>query len=288
MKILTMKLTINTSKIIFGLVIFLGILVFPNLTKATTFTFNYTWTGDEIDQPALPTCDATPRAEGGYSVTCDHEDGTKIYKININGTVSTCDIEKVTARVDNPEGLTISYGPSSCPLTFSLQNPIGEGTVTVTGTGFVVPGGTSEPKCAGGTRTQLVCTPAGGWEKTTCPYDASTGPHGDYFICPFVSDLQAVFSRELDPQVTVYGKDNDGAEHTDSMTVQKATSGEKNVEIYWTSWDVTECNCTWTGGGGSCGTGISPRLNEFVFADSPFSNGGFSLTSDTTFTVKCD
>ena len=112
-----MKLTINTSKIIFGLVILFGILTFPNLTKATTFTFNYTWTEDEIDQPSLPYCDATPHPESGYSVSCDHEDGTEIYKININGTISGCTGEKVTARVDNPEGLTISYGPSSCPLT---------------------------------------------------------------------------------------------------------------------------------------------------------------------------
>lgn len=288
MKILTMKLTINTSKIIFGLVIFLGILVFPNLTKATTFTFNYTWTGDEIDQPALPTCDATPRSEGGYSVTCDHEDGTDIYKININGTISGCTGEKVTARIDNPEGLTISYGPSSCPLTLSLKNPIGEGSVRVTGTGSVVPSGTSEPKCAGGTRTQLVCTPAGGWEKTTCPYDASTGPHGDYFICPFELNLQAVFSRELDPWVRVYGDDIIRGENkqTVQMTVPYPTEGQDNADIYWETEDVTRCKCT-SIVEGDCtplsGTTYSTFPGERITAkDSPY-----SLTSDKTFLVEC-
>lgn len=292
MKILTMKLTINTSKIIFGLVILFGILTFPNLTKATTFTFNYTWTGDEIDQPALPTCDATPRAEGGYSVSCDHEDGTEIYKININGTISGCTGEKVTARVDNPEGLTISYGPSSCPLTFPLENPIGEGTVRVTGTGFVVPSGDSEPKCAGGTQTRLVCSPSEGWETTTCPYDASLGLNADYFICPFVSNLQAVFSKELDPQVHVYGDDiiRNINKQTDSMTVLSPTSvGQENTKIYWTTEDVTSCTCTYNGVVGDCGEGISPFPTYAVFASgqSGLSEGEYSLTSDKTFTVDC-
>lgn len=155
-------------------------------------------------------------------------------------------------------------------------------------------GGEGQPQtgCSGGLKQYITCVPASGWEKDVCPHDialnnsSSADPH----YCQGSVSFELKFKENYvpHPEVTIYGKDNDGAEHTDSMTVQKATSGEKNVEIYWTSWDVTECNCTWTGGGGSCGTGISPRLNEFVFADSPFSNGGFSLTSDTTFTVKCD
>lgn len=272
-----MKLTINTSKIIFGLVILFGILTFPNLTKATTFTFNYTWTGDEIDQPALPTCDATPRAEGGYSVSCDHEDGTEIYKININGTISGCTGEKVTARVDNPEGLTISYGPSSCPLTFPLENPIGEGTVRVTGTGFVVPSGGSEPECAGGTQTKLVCDPSDGWETTTCPYDASLGLNADYFICPFVSNLQAVFSRELDPQVRIEGVD----EYSQVFTGQMTVSQNSPVIIRWYSKDVTSCTCTYNGVVGDCGTGFSTLENI------PYNAGSYSLTSSKKFTVDC-
>lgn len=275
-----MKLTINKNKIIFGLVILFGVLIFPSITRA----FSYSWTGNEADLPVNPSCEVTENGTGEfrYTVTCDHEEGTEIYKININGTTSSCDGKSVSYETNYLDNLPISYGPSRCHLTLSLNNPIGEGTVTVTVTGSVVPSGTSEPKCAGGTRTQLVCTPAGGWEKTTCPYDASTGPHGDYFICPFESDLQAVFSRELDPWVLVEGVDTrgDNKVYREQMTV----SQNSPFLIRWYSNDVTRCTCTYNGVNGDCGTGTSIDPSEAVYAND---GGSYKLTSDKTFLVEC-
>ena len=152
----------------------------------------------------------------------------------------------------------------------------------------ISPGGSGSanpPVCTGGLLTRINCVPGDGYVKDVCPHDQATMAEPHY--CQGGGTFNVEF-KEYRPEVTVFGKDNDGNEYTGSMTVQKATSGEKNVEIYWKSWDVTKCDCTWTGGGDGCGTGISLRPNESVFANGSFSNGGFSLTSDTTFTVKCD
>lgn len=152
----------------------------------------------------------------------------------------------------------------------------------------ISPGGSGSaypPVCTGGLLTRISCVPGDGYVKDVCPHDQATKAEPHY--CQGGGTFNVEF-KEYRPEVTVYGKDNDGVEHTGSMTVQSATNGEKNVEIYWKSWDVTKCDCTWTGGGDSCGTGISLRPNQFVFANGSFPNGGFSLTSDTTFTVKCD
>ena len=152
----------------------------------------------------------------------------------------------------------------------------------------ISPGGSGSaypPVCTGGLLTRISCVPGDDYVKDVCPHDQATMAEPHY--CQGGGTFNVEF-KEYRPEVTVYGKDNDGAEHTDSMTVQKATSGEKNVQIYWKSWDVEECNCTWTGGG-SCGLGVSTFPGQVRFASgSPgLGEGEYSLTSTQKFTVSC-
>jgi len=254
-------------------------------------TFYFTYNGPENLHPGYRPIDCYSVEPSG--LRCDIDLG---FKSNI--TPMSCDNvwdNKRTDVVVNPDedgNVYINWGADLCDYNMPYKIT-GNGSVAIVGGSSTITS-SSDLYCKGGMPSETNCSPSTGWETSSCPASYFCPGYGQGVSGNSTYDEGATqsvtFSRAVikDPQVTVYGKDNDGAEHTDSMTVQKATSGEKNVEIYWTSWDVTECNCTWTGGGGSCGTGISPRLNEFVFADSPFSNGGFSLTSDTTFTVKCD
>lgn len=155
-------------------------------------------------------------------------------------------------------------------------------------------GGEGQPQtgCSGGLKQYITCVPASGWEKDVCPHDialnnsSSADPHYCQGSVSFELKFKEIYVPH--PEVTIYGKDNDGVEHTGSMTVQKATSGEKNVQIYWKSWDVEECNCTWTGGG-SCGLGVSTFPGQVRFASgSPgLGEGEYSLTSTQKFTVSC-
>lgn len=154
----------------------------------------------------------------------------------------------------------------------------------------ISPGGSGSaypPVCTGGLLTRINCVPGDGYVKDVCPHDQATMAEPHY--CQGGGTFNVEF-KEYRPEVTVYGKDNDGAEHTDSMTVQKATSGEKNVEIYWFSQDVTSCTCTYNGTKGDCGEGISSTSGEAVLASgqSGLSEGKYSLTSDKTFTVVCE
>lgn len=158
-------------------------------------------------------------------------------------------------------------------------------------------GSASPISCKGGLEYNTVCSVN---PKYIDQYVVETCPLSKY-ICPGHSQNlsryeqypvntfpEVVFKEVIPGEVTVYGKDNDGVEHTGSMTVQSATNGEKNVEIYWKSSNVKNCYCTYNGEMGDCGFGVSSRPNELVPASGSFSNGGFSLTSDSTFTVKCD
>lgn len=158
-------------------------------------------------------------------------------------------------------------------------------------------GSASPISCKGGLEYNTVCSVNPNYRDQyaveTCPLSKYICPgHSQnltsYEQYPVNTFPEVVFKEVIPGEVTVYGKDNDGVEHTGSMTVQSATNGEKNVEIYWVSSNVKNCYCTYNGERGDCGFGVSSTPNQLVFANGPLSNGGFSLTSDKTFTVVCD
>ena len=284
MKTLTMKLKMKTNKnlyffILLPLFLVLGCFLFKK-TEATIVTPDFQGVGSGI------------WTDGTYQFIYD---GSKLSQIKTDPIPFYYQVENYPPS----RTLIIEPGYKIIKQTEPSGSTPGEVLFKEDGNTYYpaynvsTGGGVGQPQtgCSGGLKQYITCVPNTGWEKDVCPHDvalsgsSSADPHYCQGSVSFELKFKEIYVPH--PEVTIYGKDNDGAEHTDSMTVQKATSGEKNVEIYWTSWDVTECNCTRTGGGG-CGTGISLRPNESVFANGSFSNGGFSLTSDTTFTVKCD
>ncbi len=157
------------------------------------------------------------------------------------------------------------------------------------------------PFCKGGDYIQTKCSVSAGYKDTyevaICPFSVNG------YICPGYdqnlssfpqfpkdSSLEVVFKEVIPGEVTVYGNDVIRGENdqTTQMIVPHPTEGQKNVEIYWVSSNAKNCYCTYNGSKGDCGFGVSSRPNEPVYADGPFSNGGFSLNSDKTFTVECD
>ena len=285
MKTLTMKLKMKTNKnlyffILLPLFLVLGCFLFKK-TEATIVTPDFQGVGSGI------------WTDGTYQFIYD---GSKLSQIKTDPIPFYYQVENYPPS----RTLIIEPGYKIIKQTEPSGSTPGEVLFKEDGNTYYpaynvsTGGGVGQPQtgCSGGLKQYITCVPNTGWEKDVCPHDvalsgsSSADPHYCQGSVSFELKFKEIYVPH--PEVTIYGKDNDGAEHTDSMTVQKATSGEKNVEIYWTSWDVTECNCTWTGGGGRCGTGISLRPNEPVPASGSFSNGGFSLTSDTTITVKCD
>lgn len=156
----------------------------------------------------------------------------------------------------------------------------------------ISPGGSGSaypPVCTGGLLTRINCVPGDGYIKDVCPHDQATMAEPHY--CQGGGTFNVEF-KEYRPEVTVYGKDNSGVEYTGSMTVQSATNGEKNVEIYWYAYDVTECRCSYNVPNDCTPIGrstVSPAPTVPVYAQgNTTGDGAFSLTENRTFTVSCD
>lgn len=148
------------------------------------------------------------------------------------------------------------------------------------------------PTCGGGLSTRISCVPSDGYIKDTCPHDisiADSEPHycqgGKTFNVSFVKESVPdvdIVGADIKAGGTEYGKGVKGGE----MTVSAAQSNtDKNVQIYWYTENVsssTGCLCN----EGDCGSGISSRPNEAVFANGDAS-GNYALTETTTFKVTC-
>lgn len=257
-------------------------------TITQSVTFHYVYNGDSSLHPGYRPIDCYSVEPSG--LRCDIDLG---FKSNI--TPMSCDNVWGNKRMDidigSPTGdVYVYWEADECDYNMPYEIT-GSGSVAIVGGSSTITS-SGDLYCKGGTPSTTNCSPSNGWETGSCPASYfcpgyGQGVSGDSTTNEG-STQTVTFSKAVTkvPQVTVFGKDNGGVEHTGSMTVQSATNGEKNVEIYWKSWDVTRCDCTWTGGG--CGFGVSPTPNELVPASGSFSNGGFSLTSDSTFTVKCD
>lgn len=283
MKILTMKLKMKTNKnlhffILLPLLLVLGCFLLQK-TEATIVTPDFQGGGSGI------------WTDGTYQFIYD---GSKLSQIKTDPIPFYYVVE------NEPPSRTLMIEPGyTITQRVTTSNPQQiyfkeDGNTYYPAYNVSTGGGVGQPQtgCSGGLSQYITCVPNTGWEKDVCPHDialsgsSSADPHYCQGSVSFELKFKEVYVPH--PEVTIYGKDNDGAEHTDSMTVQKATSGEKNIEIYWKSWDVETCDCTWTGGG--CGSGVSTYPDEQIFASgSPdLGVGGYSLTSDTIFTVNCE
>jgi len=309
MKISTMK---SINKIILGLVFFSAVSLIPGMVKAevsaischhsvlvpqvgstASYVTYYVGSVDGLDDIG---CDETP-----IDVTFSGDDTicfTPNPGFKISNWAATEDDERTvctTFKTDiSPSINWTGDGKDYTVLySYSPSSPSGIGSAS------------PAPFCKGGDYIQTKCSVNDGYKDTyevdICPFSVNG------YICPGYdqnlssfpqfskdSSLKVVFREKASPSVTIKGVDliRGGGEQVDQMTVPAPTSeDEANVRIYWTTENVTRCECI-TSARDVCTpirrSTVSSTPNEPVYADSPFPNGGFSLTSDTTFTVKCD
>ena len=302
----------SINKIILGLVFFSAVSLIPGMVKAevsanschhsdlvpqvgstASYVTYYVGSVDGLDDIG---CDETP-IDVTFSGTFSGDDNicfTPNPGFKISNWAATEDDERTvctTFKTDiSPSINWTGDGKDYTVLySYSPSSPSGIGSAS------------PAPFCKGGDYIQTKCSVSDGYKYTyevaICPFSVNG------YICPGYdqnlssfpqfpkdSSLEVVFKEVIPGEVTVYGNDVIRGENdqTTQMIVPYPTEGQKNVEIYWKSSNVKNCYCTYNGERGDCGFGASSTLNELVPANGPLSNGGFSLTSNKTFTVKCD
>jgi len=152
----------------------------------------------------------------------------------------------------------------------------------------ISPGGSGSaypPVCTGGLLTRISCVPGDDYVKDVCPHDQATMAEPHY--CQGGGTFNVEF-KEYRPEVTVYGDDliRGENEQTTQMTVPYPTEGQKNVEIYWKSRDVTRCECT-SIVKGDCTPPLGTTYSTFIGQSIQAKDSPFSLTSGKTFSVEC-
>lgn len=291
-----------TSKIFLNPVILFALLLVPGLVGAAS-QCNHTFYG------------GVPRTSITYYT---------VYEGGVSGLEGIdCGETPIEVTLEGAEDRLICFEPNPGFEISNWASPIGDKKVCTdirteispiinwTGDGepYTVPfdytpnsdiGSASPISCTGGLEYNTVCSVNPNYRDQ---YAVENCPLSNKYICPGHSQKLAsyeqypvntfpevVFKEVIPGEVTVYGNDVIRGENdqTTQMIVPHPTEGQKNVEIYWVSSNVTNCYCTYNGSKGDCGFGVSSRPNEPVYADGPFSNGGFSLNSDKTFTVECD
>ena len=256
-------------------------------------TFYFTYNGPENLHPGYRPIDCYSVEPSG--LRCDIDLG---FESNI--TPMSCDNvwdNKRTDVVVNPDedgNVYINWGADLCDYNMPYKIT-GNGSVAIVGGSSTITS-SGDLYCKGGMPSETNCSPSTGWETSSCPASYFCPGYGQGVSGNSTYDEGATqsvtFSRAIikTPLVTVKGsKYGEAQEFEDQITVLYPTSvDEPNVVIKWYSQDVTSCTCTYNGSKGDCGFGVSSTPNEPVYADGPFSNGGFSLTSNKTFTVECD
>lgn len=291
-----------TSKIFLNPVILFALLLVPGLVGAAS-TCNHT----RVDGVSGTSITYYTLYRGGVSGLEDIDCGETPIEVTLEGSASN----RLICFDPNP-GFEISNWASPIgdkKVCTDIRTEISP-NIDWTGDGqpYTVPfdytpnsdiGSASPISCTGGLEYNTLCSVNRNYRDQ---YVVETCPLSKY-ICPGHSQNlssyeqysvniipEVVFKEVIPGEVTVYGNDviRGENEQTTQMTVPYPTEGQENVRIYWVSSNVTNCYCTYNGRKGDCGVGVSSRPNQPVYADGPFSNGGFSLNSDKTFTVECD
>lgn len=273
-----MKVLTKMNKIIFGLILFFAISLIPSLVKAGTsgcvdlslgVSYQYVGYDDYVENNDCP----APISYDYSTHFFTPKTGFKIIDpaTDYNGRL----------YVINPSGMTIQWTGDEklYYINYTISPEPRAGRV--------------DPfECDGGTYVTTECLPEAGYRVKTCPFSE----YG--YICPGYDPHSIATGGYLDsigvefepyvPQVTVYGDDLIGGENeqTTQMTVPYPTEGQKNVEIYWKSRDVTRCECT-SIVKGDCTPLIGTTYSTFIGEKIKAKDSPFSLTSGKTFLVEC-
>lgn len=282
MKTLTMKLKMKTNKnlhffILLPLLLVLGCFLFKK-TEATIVTPDFQGGGSGI------------WTDGTYQFIYD---GSKLSQIKTDPIPFYYQVENYPPS----RTLIIEPGYKIIKQTEPSGSTPGEVLFREDGNTYYpaynvsTGGGVGQPQtgCSGGLKQYITCVPNTGWEKDVCPHDValSGSSSADPHYCQGSVSFELKF-KEYRPEVTVYGDDLIGGENeqTTQMTVPYPTEGQKNVEIYWKSRDVTRCECT-SIVKGDCTPLIGTTYSTFIGEKIKAKDSPFSLTSGKTFLVEC-